>query len=72
MMLENKKNLNWKFESEFGEYSPDVDKLLWYMRNSKLIRMQVITDFIRTLEQSEKLVHKKLKQQGLSYPGDED
>jgi len=72
MILENKKTLEWKFDTDFGEFSKDINKMMWYMSHSKLIRMQMLAEFTQKLEEGHDLVHSKLKRHGLSYPGEEE
>ena len=71
-MLEDDKELKWKSKSNFAGYSPDVDKMLWYMEHSKVTCLKMLSEFVKHFEESHTLIHTKLKREGLSYPGEDD
>lgn len=53
----------------FGNKSPDVHKLLWYMANSPMVSFGVLESFQRYLAEYNDVILKDLKSKGKSYPG---
>ena len=72
MVIENRNELQWKTDADFGVLNQEVERMLWYMSHIKVMRLDILSHFEQSLEQFEILIQKQLKRHGLSYPGDED
>ena len=72
MVIENRNELQWKTDGDFGVLNQEVERMLWYMSHIKVMRLDMLSHFEQSLEQFEILIQKQLKRHGLSYPGDEE